>query len=158
MTGRGGGHDSAGVRVPPPLIYMAGLLLGALLENVVATPNFPPAIALGGAVVGVVLAGVLDIGALRRFIKSRTAAEPWKPSSALVTSGPYRFTRNPMYLGMACLYAGVACAFGWLWSFALLPVVLVIIDRAVITREEAYLTRRFGEPYVRYHSEVRRWL
>ncbi len=80
------------------------------------------------------------------------------PSSALVTSGPYRFTRNPMYLGMASLYAGIALAFGLLWSLALLLVVLVVIDRGVIAREERYLERRFGDEYRLYKQQVRRWL
>lgn len=150
--------DSAGVKVPPPLIYIAGLLIGAALEQVAATPNLPVVWALVAAVVGIVLAVVLDGDATRRFLRSRTALEPWKPSSALVTTGPYRFTRNPMYLGMALLYLGILLTFGWLWSVALLPVVLVVIDRAVVAREERYLTRRFGESYLQYREQVRRWL
>lgn len=150
--------DSAGVRVPPPLIYIAGLLVGAALEQVVATPDLPGVWALLAAVVGIVLAVLLDGGAMRRFLRSRTAMEPWKPSSALVTTGPYRFTRNPMYLGMAVLYLGIALTFGLLWSVALLPVVLVVVDRYVIAREERYLTRRFGESYLQYREQVRRWL
>lgn len=150
--------DSAGVKVPPPLIYITGLLIGAALEQVAATPNLPGVWALVAAVVGIVLAVLLDGGAMRRFLRSRTAMEPWKPSSALVTTGPYRFTRNPMYLGMAVLYLGIALTFGWLWAVALLPVVLVVIDRAVIAREERYLTRRFGESYLQYREQVRRWL
>ncbi len=84
--------------------------------------------------------------------------DPWRASSALVTSGPYRFTRNPMYLGMASLYAGIALAFGLLWSLALLLAVLVVIDRGVIAREERYLERRFGDEYRIYKQQVRRWL
>lgn len=151
-------QDSAGVKVPPPLIYIAGLFAGVGLEQVVATPDLPGVWALVAAVAGLAIAAVLDLGALRRFIRARTAAEPWKPSSALVTTGPYRFTRNPMYLGMAGLYAGISLTFGLLWSLALLPVVLVIIDRAVIAREERYLTRRFGETYLQYREQVRRWI
>ena len=150
--------DSAGVKVPPPLIFITGLLLGAALEQVKATPNLPGVWALAAAVVGIVLAFVLGGGALRRFASSKTPPEPWKPSKALVTSGPYRFTRNPMYVGMALLYVGIALTFGLLWSIALLPVVLVIIDRYVIAREERYLTRRFGESYLSYREQVRRWV
>ena len=150
--------DHAGVRVPPPLIYVVGFLAGAGLERVAATPNLPGFAALAAALAGVVLAGVLDGGAMRRFLRARTALEPWKPSSALVTSGPYRFTRNPMYVGMAALYLGIALAFGYLWSVALLAVVLVVIDRTVIAREERYLERRFGESYREYRTRVRRWL
>lgn len=152
------GQDSAGVRVPPPLVYVGGLALGWGVERVMATPNLPRPAAIAAGVTGAAAALLLDGGAMRRFLRHRTAMEPWKPSSALVTSGPYRFTRNPMYLGMACVYAGAALAFGLLWSVALLPVVLVVIDRAVIAREERYLERRFGAAYLQYREQVRRWI
>ena len=150
--------DSAGVKVPPPLIFMAGLLAGVGLEQLVATPNLPGPAALAVAGAGITASIVLDGGALRNFLRAGTAAEPWKPSSKLVTTGPYRFTRNPMYVGMACLYAGASLAFGYLWSLALLPIVLVVIGRYVIAREERYLQRRFGKSYRDYCSRVRRWL
>jgi protein-S-isoprenylcysteine O-methyltransferase Ste14 len=146
------------VRVPPPLIFLSGLLLGWAAEAVVATPNLRGTVRLVVLIVLLVAGGVLGAGALRRFVQQHTAAEPWKPSSSLVTSGPYRFTRNPMYLGMACLYLGLALVFGLLWAVALLPVVLVVIDRQVIAREERYLQRRFGQDYLDYQQQVRRWL
>ena len=150
--------DSAGVKVPPPLIFLAGLFAGVGIEQLVASPNLPGPLALAAAGAGITGSILLDGGSLRRFIKAGTRAEPWKPSSALVTDGPYRFTRNPMYLGMACLYLGASMAFGYLWSAALLPVVLVVIDRYVVAREERYLQRRFGAQYTAYRSKVRRWL
>lgn len=150
--------DSAGVKVPPPLIYMLGLLAGVGIEQIASTPKLPGPVALAAAGAGIAASIVLDGGSLRRFTKAGTRAEPWKPSSALVTDGPYRFTRNPMYVGMACLYLGASLAFGYLWSAALLPVVLIVIDRYVIAREEAYLQRRFGKQYTAYRGKVRRWL
>ena len=150
--------DSAGVKVPPPLIYMAGLLVGVGLEQLVSTPKLPGPFALGAAGAGIAASLYLDGGATRSFLRAGTRMEPWKPSSNLVTTGPYRFTRNPMYVGMACLYLGASFAFGYLWSAALLPGVLVVIDRYVIAREERYLERRFGKPYLAYKTKVRRWL
>lgn len=150
--------DSAGVKVPPPLIYMLGLLAGVGIEQIASTPKLPGPIALAAAGAGIAASIYLDGGALRNFLRVGTAAEPWKPSSKLVTTGPYRFTRNPMYLGMACLYVGASLAFGYLWSAALLPVVLFIVDRQVIAREERYLERRFGKAYRDYKRDVRRWL
>ena len=150
--------DSAGVKVPPPLIYMLGLLAGVGIEQLVTTPDLPGPVALAAAGAGIAASIYLDGGALRNFLRAGTAAEPWKPSTKLVTTGPYRFTRNPMYVGMACLYLGASLAFGYLWSAALLPVVLVIVDRGVIAREERYLQRRFGKPYRDYCTRVRRWL
>lgn len=150
--------DHAGVRVPPPLIYVAGLGLGLGIEQVVGTPSLPRPAAIAAGVAGAVAAVLLDGGAMRRFLRHRTALEPWKPATTLVTSGPYRFTRNPMYLGMACLYAGLSLGFGLLWSLALLPVVALTVDRMVIAREERYLLRQFGDSYALYLRQVRRWL
>ena len=83
---------------------------------------------------------------------------PMKPTTALVTSGPYRVTRNPMYVGMAFLYAGLALSLGVIWALALLPAVLLMVDRLVIAREERYLEAKFGEEYRDYKRRVRRWL
>jgi protein-S-isoprenylcysteine O-methyltransferase Ste14 len=151
-------RETAGVPVPPPLIYLAGLLLGWGLERLVPTPDLPRPAAVAAGVIGAAAAGVLGLPAIQRFIRHGTAVEPWKPATALVTTGPYRFTRNPMYVGMACAYAGVALAFGLLWALLLLAVVLAVVDRLVIAREERYLDRLFGEDYRRYRGEVRRWL
>lgn len=101
---------------------------------------------------------LLDPAAAARFKRARTNPVPWRPATALVTDGPYRFTRNPMYLGMAALYAGIALGAGLLWGLALLPVVLAAIQVAVIAREEAYLERVFGDQYRVYRATVRRWL
>jgi protein-S-isoprenylcysteine O-methyltransferase Ste14 len=83
---------------------------------------------------------------------------PMRPSSALVTSGPYRFTRNPMYLGMAFLYIALALALGFVWPLIVLPLVIAAVDQLVIAIEEAYLVRRFGQPYCDYMAETRRWI
>jgi protein-S-isoprenylcysteine O-methyltransferase Ste14 len=98
------------------------------------------------------------ISLLGLFHHKGTKPEPWKPSSALVSDGVYRFTRNPMYLGMVLLYAGIALiAGGPLTAAALVPVFL-IFNVYVIAREEAYLERRFGDEYAAYRSHARRWL
>lgn len=150
--------DTSGIRVPPPLYYLAGFLSGVVLE--VAFPTaWPPA---GVRVVVTVLAVgawlALDGAAMLNFHRAGTSMVPMNPTTALVTSGPYRLTRNPMYLGMAFLYVAFAFAFGVIWALALLPAVLVIVDRFVIAREEPYLERRFGQAYRAYKARVRRWL
>jgi protein-S-isoprenylcysteine O-methyltransferase Ste14 len=151
-------QSTAGVPFPPPLVYLAGLLIGIGLEIAFPTAALPTAVAIAGAALGIGASLLLDVNAMRWFGRARTPAIPFKPTTALVTDGPYRVTRNPMYLGMAALYAGVAFAFGLLWAFALLPVVLVVIDRVVIAREEPYLERLFGEQYLAYKRRVRRWI
>jgi protein-S-isoprenylcysteine O-methyltransferase Ste14 len=96
--------------------------------------------------------------ALRCFGEAGTAPEPWKPTTALATGGIYRLTRNPMYLGMALLLGGLGLGLASWGVMAMLPLVLLIVDRFVIQREERYLDVRFGAPYSAYRNEVRRWL
>ena len=150
--------QTAGVPFPPPLAYLAGLLIGVGLEVAFPVDPLPTVVTVVGAVAGIGGSLLLDVGAMQRFMRAGTPAIPFKPSTALVTSGPYRFTRNPMYLGMASLYVGLAFAFGLIWAFALLPVVVIVIDRLVIAREEPYLERLFGDEYLAYKGRVRRWI
>lgn len=92
------------------------------------------------------------------FRRFRTSLIPVVPAATLVTRGPYRVTRNPMYVGLAFLYAGIALYFRLSWGLLLLPVVLLSVYYLVIAREERYLERRFGEAYTHYKMQVRRWL
>jgi protein-S-isoprenylcysteine O-methyltransferase Ste14 len=153
-----GDHETSGVRVPPPLFYVAGFLAGVGLE--LAFPIEPPPgeVRIVGAVAGVALWLALDGAATLLFRRAGTSMIPFKPSTALVTSGPYRFSRNPMYLGMVFLYAGVALALGLVWPLIVLPVVILAVDQLVIAIEEAYLVRRFGQEYCDYMWRARRWL
>ena len=83
---------------------------------------------------------------------------PYEPTTALVTEGPYCFTRNPLYLGLTLTYGGISALANALWATLLLPFVLVVMRRGVIDREERYLERAFGEEYIRYKARVRRWI
>jgi protein-S-isoprenylcysteine O-methyltransferase Ste14 len=100
----------------------------------------------------------LDGSAMLRFRRARTSIVPMRPTTALVTSGPYRITRNPMYAGMAFLYVALALSLGVIWALAFLPLVLFTVDRLVIAREERYLEAKFGEQYREYKTSARRWL
>lgn len=151
-------EDHPKVRLPPPLIVLAGLTAGLALDGRLVQPelNSVPLILAGTACAATGL--LLGISALGLFQRSGTKPEPWRPSSALVTAGVYRITRNPMYLGMLLLYAGIALAAGGQWTaFAWVPVFL-ILNVYVIRREEVYLERRFGREYAAYRGDVRRWL
>jgi protein-S-isoprenylcysteine O-methyltransferase Ste14 len=152
------GRDAPGILAPPPLIYLGGLGLGFLLEALLPSFDVPAAIAwpVGGALIvaGVALARAF-FAALRG---AGTPVDPYSTTTALVTSGPYRLSRNPGYLGMALAYAGIALLTETLWAFASLAVVLVVIDRGVIAREERYLEGKFGDEYRRYRERTRRWL
>lgn len=83
---------------------------------------------------------------------------PGKPTSTLITDGPFRYSRNPGYLAGAMVYAGIASLANVLWVFLLLPVVLLMMQRTAISREERYLERKFGEEYLRYKARVPRWI
>jgi protein-S-isoprenylcysteine O-methyltransferase Ste14 len=157
-AGTQNGRDTAGVIAPPPLIYLAGLAVGFGLEALLPDASLPGALrwVLGGVLV--VAGAVLLASFNTAFTRKGTAVEPWKPTTAIVTTGPYRLTRNPAYLGMALVYIGIALLAGAVWVLVPLPIVLAVIDRAVIAREERYLERKFGREYLDYKAGVRRWL
>ena len=150
--------ESSGVRVPPPLFYVAGFVVGVVLELPFPIDRPPVVITVAGVILGTALWLALDGAAMLFFRRAGTSMVPMNPTTALVVSGPYRFSRNPMYLGMACLYIAFALAFGVIWALIVLPLVLAAVDRLVIAREEPYLEARFGEQYRDYKRRVRRWL
>ena len=92
------------------------------------------------------------------FRRHHTSIIPHYPASTIVTSGPYRFTRNPMYIGLSVFYSGVALLLDSWWTFALLLLVVAIVDRQVIAREERYLASAFATEYGSYRVRVRRWI
>ena len=151
--------DHAGVRFPPPLIFLSFILLGMGLDHLFAIGPLPLPTWLRWSLTTLFGATglALIIGALSLFRRAGTPPEPWRPTKAIAESGIYGRTRNPMYLGMACLHLSVAIAFESVGALILLLPAVIIIDRAVIRREEAYLSRRFGESYTTYKERVPRW-
>jgi len=150
-------HSTAGVLAPPPLIYAGALGVGLLLHRWHSVRLLPARFA-APAGIALLLLGLTAVPALLAFRRVNTSPEPWKPTTALVTTGPYRVTRNPMYLGFTLLYLGTTCWVNTLWPLILLPLVLVAMHYGVIIREETYLERLFGEEYLAYKRRVRRWL
>lgn len=149
---------SAGVVVPPPLLYLVALGLGLLVQRFYPVTILPSGVArvLG---VGLLVAGaIISLLAIMAFRRAGTSVNPARSSTALVLSGPYRFTRNPMYVGLTTLYLGVTAWFSALWPLLLLPIILVVMQQWVIAREERYLEMKFEEDYRQYKSRVRRWL
>lgn len=130
-----------GLIAPPPLIYLGGLALGLGLEALLPSASLPDWLAwsLGSALL---LGGVaFATSFVRAFRRAGTPVKPGEAATTLVTSGPYRLSRNPGYLGMAFGYAGIAVLSESLWTLALLVPTLFLIDRGVIRREERYLER-----------------
>jgi protein-S-isoprenylcysteine O-methyltransferase Ste14 len=101
---------------------------------------------------------MIGLWAIIAFRRAGTRPEPWKPVTAFVTSGPYRFTRNPMYVGFTLIYLGVAAMVNTAWPLWFLPAIFLTMHFGVVRREEAYLERRFGDDYRAYRDRVRRWL
>ena len=153
----GSSAATAAVLVPPPLLYAVPLAAGLLIQHWWHLPVVPgwAAVPLG---VACVFLGVVGLPAVLAFHRARTSPNPFRPSSALVTTGPYRFSRNPMYVGLTLLYAGVAIWVNTVWPLLFLPVILIVLHYGVVVREEAYLARTFGDEYRHYARRVRRWL
>lgn len=148
---------------PPPAIFVGGFLIGILLDGFVAPIGFvsDAGVARPLAITGWVLVWLgfaISLTGVFTFRLAGTTMFPFRPASTLVRRGPYRFTRNPMYLGATVTYIGVALVLNTVWPIILMPVVLWAMVRYVIRAEESYLEQTFGEEYVRYKRDVRRWL
>ena len=144
---------------PPPLLYLAALVIGWLLQWVFPISVLPPGPApLAAGVVVLALGIVLLFGAVSIMRRAGTSPNPTQPTTAIVTTGPFRYTRNPIYLGFTLICVGIAIAANNLWVLPPLLVVLVIMTRMVIPGEERYLEQKFGSAYTDYVARVRRWL
>jgi protein-S-isoprenylcysteine O-methyltransferase Ste14 len=153
------GHgDNPGVVAPPPLIYAVPLAVGLYLDRANPFPIMPRPLATWLGVALIVLAGVLAVSAFAQFWRKHTSPMPFKPTTAIIQSGPFRISRNPLYLSLTLLYLGIALFKNTAWPVLLLPLVLVVVYRGVILREERYLEQKFGDEYVSYKSRVRRWI
>jgi putative hydrolase of HD superfamily len=156
--GRTAARDTAGVRIDPQLVYLIPLIVGLVLGRFAPLRFIPPSL---GARVGIgllVLGLVVCVSAVTSLRRAKTTIQPWEPTTSLVLTGLYRFSRNPIYLGYTLLYLGAAVWLDASWSVVLLPVALIAMHRLVIGREEAYLERRLGDAYRSYRERVRRWL
>src|SRR5205809_6985955 len=153
-------NDTSGVGFPPPLLYAGGFAVGYGAHRLLPIRLWPQPTMLESVLGwGLLVAGVLLVAsAAYLFRRAGTRPTPTKPTSALVIWGPCRFTRNPMYVGMAALYVGGTLLLSDPWPLAFLPVVITLVQRRVIAREEAYLERRFGDEYRTYKARVRRWI
>ena len=154
----GGQEDNPGIKVPPPLIYLLPLLSGLLLDRKFHVPFLPRSLArsLGWTLLGSGLA--LSGWFMKTMWDADAPIRTDRPVPKLTTDGPFRYTRNPGYLCLAMIYAGIAVLRNALWAILALPLVLLVIQREVIGREERYLERTFGEEYLSYKANVRRWV
>lgn len=145
-----------GVVVPPPAIVGAVLLTAWLLGRALPVPVAPPLRVSGLVVMGLGVA--LGGWALALMLRAGTDPRPDRPTGRLLEAGPFRFSRNPIYLGFLILAAGFALRWGSLWGWLAVAAAALLLDRYVVAREERYLRRRFGAAYEAYAARVRRWV
>jgi len=152
--------DGVSVVIKPPVLFLAFLVLGIMLNFIVKLAIFSESsvgyVYFAGGLL--ILSGVsLIIWAAKTFKKSGEAPHHGNPIHKIITSGPFQFTRNPMYLSMISIYIGLSIILNTYWLLLFLPPMLTILHYGVILREEEYLENKFKEEYVSYKSQVRRW-
>lgn len=153
--------QSPGVHFPPPALFVVAIGIGCGIEMVFPLPLTSLIPIPGRPLIGWIAIAVgapMLLWALTTFRRSRTAVYPNQPASQIVCTGPYCFSRNPMYVALTCINFGVAMLADNLWMLLMLPIVLWFLTVFVIRREEAYLTEAFGEEYTTYLQRVRRWI
>jgi protein-S-isoprenylcysteine O-methyltransferase Ste14 len=150
--------DVAGVVAPPPFFFGIPLVAGLLLNRALPLRWLPRSLSrpLGLVLVGLSLP--LVGSAFRALAQAGTHVRPDRPTTALVTAGPFAYSRNPIYLALALVYTGLAAFANALWPLLFLPAVIFGLQRGVIGREERYLERKFADEYRAYRARVRRWL
>lgn len=151
--------DNANAVIRPPIAWALAFLIGLGLDWFHPLPFIPvsvPRVWAGGAVFAVGLS--LAIWAILTIRKAGTSVETVKPTTAIVASGPFGFTRNPVYVGMLLGQTGFAIGFNSAWLLITLVAFYFVLRYGVIAREETYLERKFGGVYLDYKSRVRRWL
>ena len=154
------GNGAANAIVRPPLLFLTALLLGFVLDHLLPLPVLIPRTDPHRIVAGLlILIGVaVFVAAIRNFVSAATPVQGTKPTRTLVTTGIHGWSRNPIYVGMFLIYAGIAIAVRSPWLLILTLPLFVTMRYGVVAREEAYLEQRFGEAYRAYKAHVRRWL
>ena len=149
--------DNPGVIAKPPTIYSAAVVVALVLHFIMPLPISPAPVRLWIGLSLIVLGGVLVFFALGEFRNCGTSEDTNVPTTTIVTRGPYRFSRNPMYVSLTLMLVGVGIAANIWWILLMAPPVLVVMQVGVIVREERYLEQKFGQVYREYKASVRRW-
>lgn len=147
--------------IPPPLLFAFPLVAGVFLDRRLPLVHLPDPLASGLDWLGFLLIAVgaaHTLSSVAIFARSRTTIVPHHRSSAFVTAGAYRWTRNPMYVGLTLIYLGVSAVTAALWPLLFLPIPVLVMDRRIIPMEERQLEEVFGPSYTEYKARVRRWI
>jgi protein-S-isoprenylcysteine O-methyltransferase Ste14 len=153
-------HDGATVRIPPPLLYLAIAIAGGVIHVFLYPLPIDLSLAVRGAAgaVAFLLGLAVMAPAVGLFRRTGQDPKPWIETPEIISTGIYRFTRNPMYVSMALLQVAIGVWFGSWWIIALVPVSLVSVYLIAVRHEEAYLEGKFGDGYLDYKRSVRRWI
>ena len=150
--------DSPGVLACPPLVFLGALGLGLLLHWLMPVQPLPPTFSRGLGAVLCLASGLASIWGRVTMSRAGTTMRPDRPANALVTDGPFRYSRNPLYLSLTALYLGITLFFDALWPLVTLLPMLAVVHWGIILREERYLEAKFGDEYRAYKARVRRWI
>jgi len=150
--------DNPGVIAFPPLIWLVNIVISVLVHLFVQIPIMRYGICLVCGIVFIILAPTLAVSAFRTMKSAGTNVHPSEPALTIVRGGPFRFTRNPLYLALCLLQIALGFFLNdWITLLFVVPLT-VIFHYGVVLREERYLTAKFGESYLQYKREVRRWI
>ena len=158
MTELSQDHPNINKNIHPPVLTLIHLVVAYVAKWAIPIPVTLPDLVRTAGFALVVLGFLLGVAAFAEFRKAHTTLDPHGSTTKLVTSGIYRFTRNPIYLGFVLMLAGFPLFSGTVWGAILVPVLILNMNSLVIQHEEAYLQKKFGDEYTRYKSRVRRWL
>jgi len=153
-------EGGARVRFPPPLVFLVFIFLGIVFQRAVKSLTIPVggAVRVTGGIALIAVSFCLFVPALVLFRRTGQHPRPWKPTPELIPNGPYRFSRNPMYVAMTLLVLGLGIAVNDLWVSLFAPVALLAVHFIAVLPEERYLAEKFGESYRGYVARVRRYL
>ena len=150
--------DSPDVISCPPMVFLSALVAGLLLYLLIPSPQFSSA---SLRITGMLMAfagTMIDVWGVCAFRRAGTHVRPSRPVTALVTCGPFRYTRNPFYIGQTIIYLGLTLFVGSLWPLVTLVPALAVVHWRIVRREEQFLESRFGEDYRAYKARVNRWI
>ena len=150
--------DKSDVKVPPPLIYLGCLGMGLAVDYFAPLSFLPQDLQYWIGFPTIALSFVLFGFVLREFSRSNTSIDHRKPTSEIISTGPFRHSRNPVYVSMTLFVIGVAIAVDSFWGLLMAIPAVLITHQFVVLREEAYLAHKFGDEYRRYKQNVRRWI
>ena len=151
-------QEHAGRIAPPAFVYLIALAIGLLVHWLYSVQVLPTPFTIGIGLLLVVTSAPIAISEVREYSKAKTTFFFSEPSSALITIGPYRFSRNPGYVSLTMLYAAIGFFVNSLWVLLMVVPAVTVVHFGVIKREERYLEARFGDEYREYKETVRRWV